>query len=178
MRVREILDQGGCPDVTIFASSSVDEYVLEDLMDARAPIDGFGIGTHLDTSADRPYLDCAYKLQEYAGKACRKRSEGKATWPGRKQVFRVLNQAGRLDHDVLTLEKAPEQGEPLLRPVMGGGKRLGPQEGLSSLRQRTARELERLPDGLRSLTAQSGYEVRVSTALRSLADRVDTQKGH
>jgi nicotinic acid phosphoribosyltransferase len=52
-----------------------------------APIDGFGVGTALSTAEDMPALDCAYKLQEYAGIAKRKRSEGKATWPGRKQVF-------------------------------------------------------------------------------------------
>jgi nicotinate phosphoribosyltransferase len=76
-KVRRILDDGGLQDVTIFASGSVDEYVLEKLMQKGAPIDGFGIGTHMDTSADAPYLDCAYKLVEYAGKARRKRSEGK-----------------------------------------------------------------------------------------------------
>ena len=53
-----------------------------------APIDGYGIGTSLTTSSDAPALDCAYKLQAYAGVPKRKRSEGKATWPGRKQIFR------------------------------------------------------------------------------------------
>ncbi len=50
----------------------------------------------LDTSADAPYLDCAYKIQEYAGRLRRKRSEGKATWPGRKQVYRRIEGAWRL----------------------------------------------------------------------------------
>jgi nicotinate phosphoribosyltransferase len=95
-KVRRILDKGGLAHVTIFASGSLDEYVLERLARKQAPIDGFGIGTHLDTSADAPYLDCAYKLVEYAGKARRKRSEGKVLWPGRKQVYRSYDEEGRM----------------------------------------------------------------------------------
>jgi len=95
-KVRRILDKGGLAHATIFASGSLDEYVLERLARKQAPIDGFGIGTHLDTSADAPYLDCAYKLVEYAGKARRKRSEGKVLWPGRKQVYRSYDEEGRM----------------------------------------------------------------------------------
>ena len=87
-RVRKILDDGGCQDVRIFSSGGLDEFALQDFLRSGAPIDGFGIGTRLDTSSDAPYLDCAYKLVEYAGIPRRKRSEGKATFPGRKQVYR------------------------------------------------------------------------------------------
>jgi nicotinate phosphoribosyltransferase len=67
-KVRRILDEGGLRAVTIFASGSVDEYVLEQLAEKKAPIDGFGIGTHMDTSADAPYLDCAYSWWNMAAK--------------------------------------------------------------------------------------------------------------
>ena len=86
--VRRILDEGGLGDVTIFASGGLDEDQLVAMAKAHAPIDGFGIGTSLTTSSDAPALDCAYKLQEYAGSPRRKHSAGKATWPGRKQVWR------------------------------------------------------------------------------------------
>ena len=86
-KVRGILDSAGLNEVKIFASSGLDECALRELLSVRqAPIDGFGIGSAMDTSQDLPNLDCAYKLQEYAGRARRKRSEGKATWPGRKQI--------------------------------------------------------------------------------------------
>ncbi|MCG6861595.1 MAG: nicotinate phosphoribosyltransferase, partial [Chromatiaceae bacterium] len=88
-QVRAILDRAGLSSIGIFCSGGLDEHDLVRLRAQGAPIDGFGIGTRLDTSADAPYLDCAYKLQEYAGLARRKRSEGKASWPGRKQVFRT-----------------------------------------------------------------------------------------
>ena len=124
-KVRQILDNGGLGDVQIFASGNLDEYVLRDLIEAGAPIDGFGIGTRLDTSTDAPYLDCAYKLQEYGGRPCRKRSEGKTTWPGPKQVYRTLDRAGYIDGDVLTVRDDQQEGEALLCPVLRGGKRLG-----------------------------------------------------
>ena len=74
------------------------------MLRAGAPIDGFGIGTSLTTSSDVPALDCAYKLQEYAGLPRRKRSAGKATWPGRKQVWRRYGPDGRMAGDVVSLE--------------------------------------------------------------------------
>ena len=69
-------------------------------MRANAPIDGFGVGTSLTTSADVPTLDCVYKLQEYAGLPRRKRSANKATWPGRKQVWRRYGADGRMVGDL------------------------------------------------------------------------------
>lgn len=89
-QVRQILDDGGCGDITILVSGSLDEEKLARDF-AGLPIEGFGIGTRLDVSADAPSLDCAYKLEEYAGKPRRKCSAGKATLPGRKQVFRMAS---------------------------------------------------------------------------------------
>jgi nicotinate phosphoribosyltransferase len=173
-KVRKILDDGGHPEITIFASGNLDEYTLAELMKKEAPIDGFGIGTHLDTSADRPYLDYVYKLQEYAGIARRKRSEGKATWPGRKQVYRYRDGQGRLAYDLLTLEADPHLGEPLIKPVMRAGKRLASPEPLSQIRNRVAEGLASLPERLRSLEqATLPYEVRVSEAIQRLAAQVD-----
>jgi len=83
--VRRILDAGGLRDTTIFASGNLDEYKLHALLSAQAPIDGFGIGTALDISIDTSALDCAYKLQEYAGKPRRKHSEGKERPHGREE---------------------------------------------------------------------------------------------
>ena len=102
--VRQILDEGGLRHVTIFASGGLDEDDLIAAARSNAPIDGFGIGTSLTTSFDQPALDCAYKLQEYAGLARRKRSPGKATWPGRKQVWRTYGPDGRMAGDVVSVE--------------------------------------------------------------------------
>ena len=176
-KVRAILDAGGLEGVNIFSSGSLDEYRLTELLDRGAPIDGFGIGTHLDTSADAPYLDCAYKLQEYAGLPRRKKSEGKATWPGRKQVYRLTDTRGSLDRDVVTLEDDPQEGEALVRPVMRAGRRLAPSPAAAEIRAHAARELARLPGHLKRLETAPPYRVDIAPALRDLAEAVD-RRGH
>jgi nicotinate phosphoribosyltransferase len=170
--VRHILDQGGLAAVRIFASGGLDEDDLLAIVRAGAPIDGFGIGTSLTTSSDAPALDCAYKLQEYAGLSRRKRSAGKATWPGRKQVWRHYGADGRMVGDILSLEDDEQAGEPLVQPVMQGGRRLGTTPGLADIRARTARELARLPEPLCRLEPFA-YPVQVADALRDLAAAVD-----
>ena len=176
-RVREILDQGGLQDVGIFASGNLDEYILIELLSTGAPIDGFGIGTHLGTSADVPHLDFVYKLQEYAGRARRKRSEKKATWPGRKQVYRQLGPDGRMVRDVVTAEPDVQSGEALLRPVMTAGERLMSAPSLKEIRDRTAAELQRLPGHLGRLQSEPPYPVEISARLQDLAHRVDQEAG-
>jgi nicotinate phosphoribosyltransferase len=104
-KVRRILDAGDLKEATIFASGNLDEYLIQQLTAQQTPINGYGVGTHMDTSSDAPFLDCAYKLQEYAGKARRKRSEGKATWPGRKQVYRRYDAARLMQEDILTTDR-------------------------------------------------------------------------
>ena len=162
----------GSDDVIIFASGDLDEFALRDMLAAGAPVDGFGVGTRLDTSSDLPYLDCAYKLQEYAGRARRKRSEGKATWPGRKQVYRHHDADGRMARDVVTLESDAQPGEPLLVPVMRGGRRLAQAPSLPDIRRHAAANLARLPEPLRRLEAFD-YPVEIAPALYELAAEVD-----
>lgn len=175
-KVRRILDAGGLQYVTIFASGSVDEYVIKRLAEKNAPIDGFGIGTHMDTSADAPYLDCAYKLVEYAGKARRKRSEGKVLWPGRKQVFRSYDQAGHISGDILALETDQLAGERLIRLVMKQGRRIGAAASLRELREKTLEQLKRLPNGLRGIEPASPYPVTVADSVRELARALDADE--
>jgi nicotinate phosphoribosyltransferase len=159
--------------VRIFASGNLDEYGLRELLASGAPIDGFGVGTRMNTSADRPYLDCAYKLQEYAGEPRRKRSEGKVTWPGRKQVWRHHDDQGRIAGDLLTTAEDPGQGEALLRPVMRGGRRLAPSPALAAVRTHASAQLAALPEALRALDPAPPYPVAVSEPLRALAEAVD-----
>lgn len=168
-RVRKILDDGGLPEVRIFASGGLDEFKLAKMVASGAPIDGFGVGTRLDASSDAPYLDCAYKLQDYAGKPRLKRSEGKATWPGAKQVFRYYTQ-GRMARDEITLagESSPA-GEPLVECVMRGGRLVVPDESLAEIRRRAASQLSKLPPELRSLSPAADYRVIIAPSVRALA---------
>ena len=175
-QVRSIFDTAGLHHLRIFASSSVDEYLIAEAIQARAPIDGYGIGTHLTTSADIPYLDCAYKLQEYAGRPRRKRSTGKATWPGRKQVYRQLDAAGRIASDIVTIEGDVQPGTALLAPVMRGGQRVSAAEPIAVLRARAAAGLQSLPQALRALErsqADAPFQPMIAQPLRDLAAEAD-----
>jgi len=172
--VRAILDAGGCPSVQIVASGNLDELEIEKLVAAGAPIDAFGVGTRLDVSVDAPYLDCVYKLQDYAGRPRRKRSTGKATWPGRKQVFREYDAAGHLRSDTIALADEALPGRPLLQPVMRAGRRL-PQPSIEESRQYTRREIDTLPLPCRSLQHPVPISPALSAGLRSLAERVDRE---
>ena len=136
----------------------------------RAPIDACGIGSRLDVSDDAPYLDCAYKLQEYAGIARRKQSEGKATWPGRKQVWRRVVD-GRMAGDVVTLDSdpSPEGCVPLLQPVMRHGHRTSPADSLAACRDLASDDLKQLPESLRSLKPCTPYRVEIADSIRQLA---------
>jgi nicotinate phosphoribosyltransferase len=173
--VRRILDEAGLAHITIFASGGLDEKELQQFARGAAPIDGFGIGTSLTTSFDVPALDCAYKLQEYAGLPRRKRSTGKATWPGRKQVWRRYDADGKMQEDILSEENDQQQGEPLIQLVMKEGRRLQSQPTLAEVRARAKRNLEGLPEPLRQLDPDAHYPVTVARALKQLASEVDSR---
>jgi nicotinate phosphoribosyltransferase len=171
-KVRRILDRGGLKDTTIFASGNLDEDALERLSRAKAPIDGYGVGTRVLTSADFPYLECAYKLQEYAGKPRMKLSESKVSWPGIRQVFRQTDpKNGAFISDTIGLATDVQPGTPLLVPVMRGGKLLRRPTPLMRSRERVTEQLSNVPASLRSLHPKS-FPVTISKSLQELADRV------
>jgi len=174
-KVRVILDAGGLQDVIILVSGGINEDVLKTMQAQAAPIDGFGIGVNLAASVDVPALDCAYKLQEFAGKPKRKLSEGKATWPGRKQVWRAYDGDGRMRGDILSLASDTQPGEPLVVPVMRAGERLTPVPTLAQIRERAARDLARLPEQLARLEPGAAYPVKVADALTALAAEIDAK---
>jgi len=175
-RVRRILDDGGLPAVKIVASGGLDEDALLALSRAGAPIDSYGVGTSLTTASDAPALDCAYKLQEYAGTARRKRSEGKATWPGRKQVWRRYDEGGRLGRDLVSLAKDRQEGEALLCPAMRGGQFLSDNPDLAAARNHAKDQLARLPEPLARLEPYT-YPVEIGASLRELAAELDRRAG-
>lgn len=184
--VRAILDEAGCRSARIVASGDLDEHKIAALRRAGAPIDVYGVGTDLVTSRDAPSLGGVYKLVELGEGAERapsaKFSEGKATLPGAHQVYRHRNAAGAPARDVIALvdEPAPAGGEPLLAPVMRGGARIGPPEGLDAIRARAQRELGALPEALRGLdeeedgapAAGAAFAPEISPRLAALIEEV------
>ncbi len=170
--VRIILDEAGLSHVGIFASGNLDEHRVRDLEEALAPINGYGIGTKLDVSADVPYLNCAYKLVECAGKPVRKRSVGKETLPGRKQVWRSRRE-GFFCEDLLGLVNEDHDGDALLMQVMQNGRRVR-TESLHDVRMRVREQLAALPAWIVSIDpATKPYPLTVSRRLQSLVREVD-----
>ncbi|MGZ6292278.1 MAG: nicotinate phosphoribosyltransferase [Syntrophales bacterium] len=174
--VREIIDQAGLKDVRIFASGNLDEYTIRDLLFQGTPINGFGVGTKLDTSEDAPYLECAYKLMEYADTPRFKKSQGKATIPGRKQVFRQFDNQ-TMAGDVLTIEGDETEGTPLLRKVMSGGNIISRRQDLKEIAVYTRSQLKSLPAHFQRLETTPPYPVKISPALSRIEHESERRLG-
>jgi len=164
---RDMLDAAGLQQIGIFASSGLDEREIAALLDAGAPIDGFGVGTGMGVSDDAPALDIAYKLAEYGGEGRTKLSHNKPILPGRKQVFRQ-EKDGKAVGDVIGRAGEQLEGRPLLRPVTRSGHLTSDaMEDLQSIRRRAAEELAKLPAHVIALeSADPPYPVTVSAALQ------------
>lgn len=166
--VRAVLDDADLPDVSILASGDLDEHRIAALLADGAPIDAFGVGTQMGTSADAPTLGAVYKLVEDAAGPKMKLASGKVTLPGRKQVWRLD------DHDVLSLDDEDVPGgRPLLTQVMAGGRRTA-VESLDTIRARATATIAGLPEQLRDLTPPDGpvWPLEISPGLGGLAERV------
>lgn len=166
--VRAVLDDAGLHDVDVMASGDLDENRIHELRTGGAAIDAFGVGTQLGTSADAPALGAVYKLVEDADGPKMKLATGKVTLPGRKQVWRLD------DRDVVGLHDEDLPGRPLLTQVMAGGRRTGPAEPLSAMRERCTDAVAALPAPLRSLepTDERLWPIETSPALSALAEAV------
>lgn len=176
-QARAELDGAGLPEVRIFASGGLDEYAIERLVRARAPIDAFGVGTRMGVSDDAPYLDSVYKLVEYDGRPVMKVSPRKETAPGPKQIFR--HPAFASDVVGLRDEPAPKGAASLLEPVMLGGRRVeaSSPEGLGAARSRFEADLAALPAEARRLTDPVPPSVTFSDRLEGLTEEVRSRIG-
>jgi nicotinate phosphoribosyltransferase len=161
---RKLLDDAGLTQGRIFASGGLDELEVQELVREGAPLDAFGIGTQMGVSADAPFVDSVYKLVDIDGRPVLKLSAGKATAPGRKQVWRGQR------NDVLALRDEPgaTDAEPLLEPVMRDGVRIAPAPSLDEIRARFDADLATLPASARLLRDAVPVEVRHSDALVAL----------
>jgi nicotinate phosphoribosyltransferase len=167
--VRAILDEAGLQSAKIMASGDLDEYRIRDLVAAGAPIDAFGVGTQLATSADAPSMSSIYKLVEVEvcgiKRFTAKFSEDKGSIPGAKQVFREKVR------DVLARSGECGTGEALLRPIIIGGRLIEPLPTLEQSRQRAAEGVANLPDAMRALEPAEAWPVVQSRELRELIGR-------
>jgi nicotinate phosphoribosyltransferase len=173
-QARVLLDEAGFGHTKILASNDLDEYKLEALREA--PIDAFGVGTMLGTSADTPYTGSVYKINLSGETAVMKRTRGKQTDPGAHQVFRYN------DRDTIGLRDETLPGTPLLEVFMEEGRRVRGQDDLETIRRRAQSQRESLPAETRriedpaSLVAERSdklWELRASLGDLDAVDRVN-----
>jgi nicotinate phosphoribosyltransferase len=165
--VRKILDEAGLSDVKIMATGDLNEDKVRGIVQASAPIDVFGVGTELATSADSPNLSAVYKMVEIEvngeQRFTAKQSENKHTLPGSKQVFRYET------HDQITCiwecpscPRGAAVSEALLRPVILEGALAEPIPTAAEAREYCAQAVQKI---------SPTHVVNYSSAVLSLAER-------
>ena len=171
-QVRRILDDAGLDYVRIVASGGLDEYELERLVQAGAPIDMFGVGTRVGVSADAPSCEMVYKMVCYGGRPVMKLSDGKVSLPGGKQVFRQYDANGEMAGDVIALaDETVESGEPLLSSAMADGRR-DAASNIADARRRVADGLASLPGEYKKLREPARYPISVSDGVARLEQQI------
>jgi len=175
-RVRQLLDEAGLSGTQIVLSGGLNEGAIAELIRDGAAADAFGVGTDLGTSADAPFVEGVYKLVEDAEGYRIKLSTGKATLPGRKQVWRISDGAGTPVEDLIALadEPGPPAATALLVEVMTGGRTVR-TDLLTEMQRRCRQRLEHLPLSLRPLRGAAPLPVRMSAALEALRSRMYQQ---
>lgn len=165
-QVRRILDEAGLHDAKIMASGDLNEDKIRRILAANSPIDAFGVGTELSTSADAPSLSVVYKMAqiEISGikRYTAKYSDDKQTLPGAKQIFRgstgdLIGGAWECCPPELDSARA------LMQPVMLRGQRVQELPSVKEARERCRREIALLSEN---------HTVGYSREMLALAEQV------
>jgi nicotinate phosphoribosyltransferase len=178
--VRAVLDAAGLHDVKIAASGDLDEFSIQELLDAGAQVDSFGVGTSLGVGAGSVERDVegaalggVYKEVLYTderGEHPKVKVAGpKSTWPGKKEVYRF----GTFDSDLIQLadEPKPPNSERLLKPVVVDGEVIpGSLPPLSEIWEFAQTNLRKLPEEYRQLICGRPCPVQLSQRLVALRD--------
>lgn len=188
-RGRKMLDDAGFYEVQIVVSNQLDEYLIKSLLDQKAPINVFGVGTSLATGQPDAALDGVYKLSEINGQPKIKLSENiqKVTLPGVKQVYRYTDDAGCFIADSIALvkEKIPgkmihpfdpeksmvldaKMGTPLLSTIMENGKSLLKNYHPNDIADFVQKKLQQLPEEHKRFNNPHIYKVGISESLHQL----------
>jgi nicotinate phosphoribosyltransferase len=170
-QVRKIFDDASLPGVKIIGSGGLDEYDLAEFTAANAPFDSYGVGTRMGTSADTPWMDMAYKLVEYNRAPVLKLSTGKASSPGRKQIFRIRNERGNFTRDTIGLRDEQIGSEILLEEAMHKGRKTARNPSLNESRKLFAADFAAMPEDLKALHNPPHYQVDTSQKLAQLREQ-------
>ncbi|MBI2129704.1 nicotinate phosphoribosyltransferase [Candidatus Woesearchaeota archaeon] len=175
-KARAILDEQGLDYVRIVASNDLNEYKIDDLVKAGAPINGYGVGTEMITAKPIAAIPGVYKLVEDDDGAKIKLSNEKRTLPGKKQIYRIENK-GKYEKDIIALETEKIEGKPLLEKAVLNGRRVRERRGLKETRQYCLEEVAKLPDELKQVRVDQQYTIELAPALNNLVEQLTKQYG-
>ena len=198
-KAREMLDYEGFKDVKIVVSNQLDEYVVKSLLDQKAPIDIFGIGTSMITGKPDAALDGVYKLAFVDDNPVLKISDNlqKTTLPGRKKILRYFDREGLFYADAVVLanETDPERMinpfekhksltleglkcEELYHVAMKNGEILSPEETPAEINKRLKIRLNLLPEEHQRFDFPHIYKVGISEKLLRVRDDLLSKHKH
>ncbi len=200
--VRKRLDAAGLPDAKISISNELTEEIIESLIANKAPIDSWGVGTHLVTGGTESSFTGVYKLAAYQTadgiwQPVMKVSDNpaKITNPGIKQVWRLYNDDGTFKADVIGLydETVSAEGpntyyhplndyqsfrfkaakaEALLHEKIANGTYNACSETLHDMHRRAAQQLECLHPTSRRLLNPYIYKVSLTHTLFTMKQQL------
>jgi nicotinate phosphoribosyltransferase len=192
-KAREMLDKQGLQYVQIAVSNQLDELVIKSLLDQKAPIDLFGVGTSIATGQPDAALDGVYKLSQVNNEPKIKLSENiqKVTLPGIKQVYRFTDENGFFMGDAVAFadenipdrmfhpfdpEKTTEldvsKGRPLLEKVMENGQKIIDYQQPSEIAAYVQQRLLELPEEHKRFNNPHIYKVGISERLQHLRNEL------
>lgn len=179
--VRNILNVNKCRSAKIIVSGDLNEYSIDELSRAGAPIDCFAVGTELVVSSDVPSLGAVYKVvyDDSNDKPLIKMSPGKTTIPGRKQVF-LDQRNGEWSH-LLAIENSITPSEkltPLLDQHIKAGISVSEDVGLEVSRRYCNAALLSLHSNLASLIpTHKQSPIVLHTSVKDMFERATKNHG-
>ena len=202
MQVRRSLDRAGLTEAKIAASNELNEDIIHQLVTDGAPIDLWGVGTHLVTGGTESSFSGVYKL-------CAREEDGefrptmkfsdnpeKSTNPGIKQIYRFHDETGSPLADLVAFAdeqidetgtftfhhafvayrhfrlKAPGPVKPLLIPYVKQGEILGDLPSLQEIQTLTRSNLDALDGTFKRIINPHIYKVSISDAVKQTKESI------
>lgn len=201
--VRKELDKAGFPQAKISVSNELTEEIIDTLIAQKAPINSWGVGTHMVTGGNESSFTGVYKLCARHDKETDKiipamkfsDNPAKTTNPGIKNVYRLYDENGMAQADILALENETLESqkeyryyhpmidyrqfvlkantvEPLLKLYVQNGKRILPRlpekEELLKARENLQKQLASFDDSYKRILNPHIYKVSITEELKNL----------
>ncbi|MCV3410505.1 nicotinate phosphoribosyltransferase [Campylobacter lari] len=177
--IRKKLDLASLTKCKIIASNALDEFIVEKLLKNKAPIDAFGIGEKLITSASSPIFGAVYKLvaleknNQIIPKIKISASSSKTTLPHFKKLIRYYKN-NKASFDILyTHDESIKnyQGyiyKNLHELIFKDGKLVYELPNLKNIQEYHKKSIDSLDFKLKKLQNPSIYKVKISKKLQNM----------